>query len=43
MVVVAKYLEEVVQLYNKTIAIIRRWLRSVGLKLAEHKTGGDHQ
>ena len=37
-VVVAKLLEEVVQLSNDTIEIVQRWLQSVGLELAEHKT-----
>ena len=37
-VVTAKLLEEVVQISNETISIVRRWLSSMGLTLAEHKT-----
>ena len=37
-VAVAKYLEEIEQLCNETISIIRKWLSSVGLELAGQKT-----
>ena len=37
-VVVAKYLEEVELIANESVDIIRRWLDSVGLTLADHKT-----
>ena len=37
-VVVGKYTEEVTQVANEAVAAIRRWLRSVGLQMAEHKT-----
>lgn len=36
--VVAKHLEEVVQIGNEAIRIIRQWLTSVDLQLANHKT-----
>ena len=36
--VVAKYLEEVQLIANQSVEIIRRWLDSVGLTLADHKT-----
>src|ERR1700709_225241 len=36
--VVAKYLEDVQLIANESVAIIREWLDSVGLTLADHKT-----
>ncbi|CAL1677346.1 unnamed protein product [Lasius platythorax] len=37
-VIVAKHLEEINFVFDETFAKIRRWMESVGLKLAEHKT-----
>ena len=37
-VVTEKHLEDVTLIANEAIAIIRRWLSSVGLQLADHKT-----
>ena len=37
-VVVGKYKEEVTQVANEAVAAIRKWLTSVGLRMAEHKT-----
>lgn len=37
-VVVAKYIEEVVQTANEAVATVRQWLSSAGLHLADHKT-----
>ena len=37
-VVIAKFTEEVTRICNQSVDIIRRWLLSVGLHLAEHKT-----
>ncbi len=38
-VVVAKHKEEIIRICNETIRTIRHWLQSVGLQLAEQKTG----
>ena len=38
LVIVAKHLEEVNWIFDKTYDIIRRWMNQAGLKLAEHKT-----
>ncbi|KMQ82443.1 hypothetical protein RF55_22966, partial [Lasius niger] len=37
-VIVAKHLKEINFIFDETFAKIRRWMESVGLKLAEHKT-----
>ncbi|KMQ84101.1 reverse transcriptase, partial [Lasius niger] len=37
-VIVAKHLEDINFVFDETFAKIRRWMESVGLKLAEHKT-----
>jgi len=37
-VVVAKHKEEIVEICNRTVRLIQRWLSSAGLQLAEHKT-----
>lgn len=37
-VVVGKYIEQVTQVANEAVAEIRRWLTSVGLQMAAHKT-----
>ncbi len=37
-VVSAKHLDEIEMVANETISIVKNWLESVGLELAEHKT-----
>lgn len=37
-VITAKHLEEVNSIFEETLVQIQRWMSSVGLKLAEHKT-----
>ena len=37
-VVTAKYLDEIEMIANESIAMVKKWIESVGLALAEHKT-----
>lgn len=37
-VIVAKHLEDINNIFDVAFARIRRWMKTVGLKLAEHKT-----